>query len=107
MQTGIEHITTTTLTAFEWALIVGLCALAVGALGFFLSRLVKTLDRLDSAVVDLKTTLAGEYVTKDDLARLDSRVERFERRMELRFMGLMRGRRGEDMDLDLMEEERT
>lgn len=65
--TGAEHITTTTLTAVEWAMILGLGGLFTLMLGFFLSRLIKTLDRLDDAVADLRTTLAAEYVTKQDL----------------------------------------
>ena len=63
---GAEHLTTTTLTSFEWALIVGIGALFTMATGFFVSRLIKSLDRLDEAVSDLRETLSKEYVTKED-----------------------------------------
>ena len=67
--TGVEHITTTTLTAFEWTIIVGIGSVFMLVTGFFLSRLIKTLDKLDDAVGDLRETLAKEYVTKEDFGR--------------------------------------
>ncbi len=74
---GVEHIATTTLTAFEWAVIIGLGGMFTLAIGFFLSRLIKTLDKLDDAVGDLRETLAKEYVTKDDFNRCMKELKQF------------------------------
>lgn len=56
-------MTTVALTPLEWALVLA----GIGVLGYFLNRLVRTIDELKEAVTELHLLIAKEYSTKDNV----------------------------------------
>lgn len=65
-----DLIPTQTLTGFEWALVVGFCGVtfttASLAVGYFIKRLVGSVDKLENTLEAIRDDLLKNYLRKEE-----------------------------------------